>query len=77
MATVQQQPAAIPLSRSVECAIAIGGLVVAGIIAFICLDLLFNSALVAGVAGGADSAETSPAPDIPRPRPAPEARDAS
>lgn len=50
---------------------AIFGLLVAGLIAYISLDLLTDG-LLTRIVGGAFSAEASPVPDIPRPRPAPE-----
>lgn len=74
MATVHQQPA-IPAGRAAECGMAVFGLLIAAVIAYISLDLLTDGMLTR-LAGGAVAA-TSPAPgppqDIPRPRPAPEA----
>jgi len=57
--------------RSAECALAIFGLAAAVLIFCISLDLLLDGALTRA-AGGAFAA-TSPAPDIPRPRPVPDA----
>jgi len=71
MPTVHQN-APNAVGRPAECVMALFGIGVAFAILYISLDLLLDGWLSRG-AGGALSAAASPVPDIPRPRPAPEA----